>query len=191
MRRMVVGVPSNSLPGVFIALCRSKPVTETPSAWLASELSRESKNRRWPTDVDFHERWLKAQIYGSRACQVILECLEESFDHHEAVSFTESTIEHVLPQTLTAEWELALGQSASALQSEWLHTIGNLTLTGYNPELGNKSYAEKVAIFASSHFELNRFFGSCQTWGATEIRSRSEYLFNMALSLSAAPSFDC
>jgi hypothetical protein len=46
VRRMVVGVPSNSLSGTFISLCKTKPVTETPSAWLSAVLARESKNRR-------------------------------------------------------------------------------------------------------------------------------------------------
>src|ERR1019366_6781545 len=76
-RLMVVGVPSNSLSGIFIALCKTKPVTDAPSAWLSAALARESKNRRWPTDTEFLERWLRAPIYGSRVCQVILECIEE------------------------------------------------------------------------------------------------------------------
>ena len=54
-------------------------------------------------------------------------------------------------------------RSAGSIQAEWLHTIGNLTLTGYNPELGNKDYSEKRIIFSLSHFDLNRFFGSCET----------------------------
>jgi uncharacterized protein with ParB-like and HNH nuclease domain len=92
VRRNVVGVPSNSLSGLFIALCKSKPVTETPSAWLSASLARESKNRRWPTDAEFADRWLRSAVYGSRVCQVILECLELSYGHHEVVSFAESSI---------------------------------------------------------------------------------------------------
>jgi hypothetical protein len=78
LRRMVVGVPSNSLSGLFISLCKTKSVTEVPSAWLPAMLARENKNRRWPTDIEFAERWMHAPLYGSRACQVILECLEEA-----------------------------------------------------------------------------------------------------------------
>ena len=48
IRRMVVGVPSNSLSGLFISLCRSNPATDTPSAWLSAALGKEDKNRRWP-----------------------------------------------------------------------------------------------------------------------------------------------
>jgi hypothetical protein len=116
------------------------------------------------------------------------ECIEEQFGHHESVAFAEATVEHVLPQTLSPGWEQALGQNAALIQSEWLHTIGNLTLTGYNPELGNKEYSEKRTIFGLSHFELNRFFGSCETWGPLEIRLRAESLFKTALQLWPRPA---
>ena len=82
-RRMVVGVPSNSLSGLFISLCKAMASAETPSAWLSASLTREDKNRRWPTDAEFAQSWMRTPLYGSRACQVILEYLEESYGHHE------------------------------------------------------------------------------------------------------------
>lgn len=188
VRRMVVGVPSNSLSGTFIGLCKNKPVNESPSAWLAAALAKESKNRRWPTDKEFMESWLKSPIYPSRVCQIILERIEEQFEHHESVSFENATIEHVMPQTLNPEWELLLGENAALIQSEWLHTIGNLTLTGYNPELGNQSFSDKQKVFAQSHFELNRYFATVATWDAGQILKRSEALFKIALSLWPRPT---
>jgi hypothetical protein len=181
LRRMVVGVPSNSLSGLFISLCKTKPVTETPSAWLSSSLGREDKNRRWPTDAEFADGWVQSTLYGSRACQVILECLEQSYGHHEIVGFGESSIEHVMPQTLTPEWYEMLGSDAADVHAKWLHTVGNLTLTGYNPELGNRSYGEKRTTFALSHFELNRYFGDHQRWGPSEIERRARDLFKTAI----------
>ncbi len=188
VRRMVVGVPSNSLSGTFISLCKGKPITESPDAWLSGALAREGKNRRWPTDTEFFDSWLKTPIYGSRACQVILECIEEQFGHHEIAPFTNASVEHVLPQTLNPEWEQALGENAASIQAEWLHTIGNLTLTAYNPELSSAEYSEKRKIFALSRFELNRFFGSCETWGVSQIRQRAESLFHTAEQLWPRPA---
>jgi Protein of unknown function DUF262/Protein of unknown function (DUF1524) len=187
LRRMVVGVPSNSLSGLFITLCKSKPVTEIPSAWLSTALARETKNRRWPADPEFEDRWVRSDIYGSRACQVILECLERSYGHHEVVSFDESSIEHVMPQTLTPEWYELLGAGAADIHSEWLHTVGNLTLTGYNPELSNRSYREKRVLFSTSHFELNRYFGDRESWGSSGIEARARGLFKVALKLWPRP----
>jgi hypothetical protein len=187
LRRMVVGVPSNSLSGLFVALCKAKPVTEAPSAWLSGSLARENKNRRWPTDAEFYERWVHSALYGSRVCQIILESLEESYGHHEVVGFEDSTIEHIMPQTLTPEWYAMLGADAAKVHAEWLHTIGNLTLTGYNPELSNRSYSEKRKRFSLSHFELNRYFANQEHWSISEIESRARALFETAIRLWPRP----
>jgi hypothetical protein len=187
LRRMVAAVPSNSLAGLFISLCRTKPVTDAPSAWLSTSLGREDKNRRWPSDTEFGERWVHGRLYGSRACQIILECLEEEYGHHEAVPFVDVSVEHVMPQTLTPAWEASLGPEAIRLHGEWLHTVGNLTLTGYNPELSNKPYSEKRTTYALSHFELNRSFGHCESWGPAEIGDRASALFRTALHLWPRP----
>ena len=77
VRRMVVGVASNSLPDVFLALCKSKPDTDEPAVWLSAALTAFSKNRRWPTDIEFRELWMHAPIYTRRRlCPVVLSCLE-------------------------------------------------------------------------------------------------------------------
>ena len=187
LRRMVVGVPSNSLSGLFIGLCKTKPLTETPSLWLSGSLAHEDKNRRWPTDTEFAENWARKPLYGGRACQIALECLEESYGHHEIAGFEQSSIEHVMPQTLTPEWFEMLGTDASKVHAEWLHTIGNLTLTGYNPELSNRPYQEKRTLFALSHFELNRHFGDYESWGAAEVELRARSMFKIAIQLWPRP----
>jgi hypothetical protein len=93
-----------------------------------------------------------------------------------------------MPQTLTPEWYEMLGTDATSIHSDWLHTIGNLTVTGYNPELGNRSYPEKRATYALSHFELNRYFGECETWRSSEIVNRAETLFKIAAKLWPRPA---
>jgi uncharacterized protein with ParB-like and HNH nuclease domain len=187
IRRMVVGVPSNSLAGLFVALCKIKPVTETPSAWLSAALCSEEKNRRWPNDAEFSSAWVHTQLYGSRACPVILETIESHFEHHESVQLDEITVEHVMPQTLSPAWEALLGPSALAVHAEWLHTIGNLTLTGYNPELSNKPYSEKQVVYGLSHFELNRYFANVESWGEPMIADRARALLKFGLQLWPRP----
>lgn len=188
IRRMIVGVPSNSLSKLFVSLCKNKPATETPSGWLSGVLARESKTRRWPADDEFTASWVNANLYENRrTCQIVLECIEEQFGHHEAVQDGQGTVEHVMPQTLTPEWEKALGPEAAAIHARWLHTVGNLTLTGYNPELSNRSYKDKRAVFALSHYELNRYFGDVEKWDAEEIVRRATYLGKIALELWPRP----
>ncbi len=188
IRRMVVGVPSNSLASLFVGLCKIKPVTETPSAWLSGALCSEEKNRRWPNDNEFSNAWIHKQLYGSRACPVILETIEANFEHHEAVQLDQITVEHVMPQTLSAEWEAMLGPNALSIHTDWLHTIGNLTLTGYNPELSNKAYSEKRTVYGLSHFEINRYFANFESWGQPMIADRATALFKFALQLWPRPA---
>jgi hypothetical protein len=187
VRRMIVGVPSNQLSGVFITLAKNKPETDKPSSWLAMTLASETKNRRWPEDAEFQASWLGSSVYGNRVCQVVLEVLEKSFEHHEQASFEEATVEHVLPQTLTPEWLDALGPDAEAAHARLVHTFGNLTLTGYNPALSNNPFFQKQTLLATSHFELNRWIANCSKWGSEEIRLRGEQLFSRALSLWPRP----
>ena len=187
IRRMVVGVPSNSLSGLFVTLCKSKPATENPAAWLSGSIGSEVRNRRWPGDDEFAECWVRSQLYGSRACQVVLECVEESFGHHEAVGFGQSSIEHVMPQTLSPEWHEMLGINAGADHVKWLHTIGNLTLTGYNPELSNRPYSEKAIMYGLSHFELNRYFAGHDQWTSAQIENRAKALYKTAVQLWPRP----
>jgi uncharacterized protein with ParB-like and HNH nuclease domain len=188
VRRMVVGVPSNSLAGVFITLCKIKPTSDSPSLWLSAALDGETKNRRWPTESEFFERWLRAPIYGSRVCQVLFERIEEHSGHREPAEYTNVSVEHVMPQTLSHEWEQVLGADARGIHSEWLHTVGNLTLTGYNSALSNATFSEKKRVFADSHFELNKYFACCDVWDEPEIRHRAEALFETAKELWPRPS---
>ncbi|GAA9575687.1 hypothetical protein HpHA54_07530 [Helicobacter pylori] len=50
-----------------------------------------------------------------------------------------------MPQTLKEEWERDLGENFQEIHDKYLNTIGNLTLTGYNPTYSNKSFQEKKA----------------------------------------------
>jgi uncharacterized protein with ParB-like and HNH nuclease domain len=187
IRRMVASVPSNSLAGLFVGLCKSKPVTDSPSTWLSGVLCIETTNRRWPNDDEFSKAWTHTKLYGSRACQVVLEALEAQFEHHESVQLDQITIEHVMPQKLTLEWESMLGANASAIHANWLHTIGNLTLTGYNPTLSNDAYGEKRKVYEHSHFELNRYFADCELWNQTTIEVRAATLLQFALNIWSRP----
>jgi hypothetical protein len=72
--------------------------------------------------------------------------LEESFGHKETVDPSKwITIEHMLPQTLSEERIKELTGDANAIHEALVDTFGNLTLTGYNSELGNMAFSDKKA----------------------------------------------
>jgi hypothetical protein len=109
--------------------------------------------------------------------------LESSFGSKESVPFDGLTVEHVMPQTLTEWWEHHLGDDFGATHELLLHTIGNLTLTGYNSELSNADFPAKRRRFEESHVSLNTWFQDQTQWNETAIRKRAEALADRALAV--------
>jgi alkylated DNA nucleotide flippase Atl1 len=62
------------------------------------------------------------------------------------------------------------------VRNDLVHTLGNLTLTGYNGTLSNSPLERKQQIYAASHLELNRSLSEAPQWGRGEILSRTEEL---------------
>ncbi|HEY5704160.1 MAG TPA: HNH endonuclease family protein [Terrimicrobiaceae bacterium] len=118
----------------------------------------------------------------------ILLRLEAAFDHKEKVDLGTATIEHVLPQTLTDEWRAELGNDPDTLHASLVDTLGNLTLTGYNAELGNLPFAEKKAKLHNTHIELTRPILALDRWGEKEISERAETLLKKAEELWTGPT---
>jgi hypothetical protein len=112
---------------------------------------------------------------------LILDQLEASYDHKEPIDSDSLTIEHVMPQTPTDWWKEQLGEDWASTHEYWLHTVGNLTLTGYNPELSNSDFPKKKAILAKSHVELNRYFLGVEMWDGDAIARRGAALAELAL----------
>ena len=124
-----------------------------------------------------------------RRCKFILDSLERSYGHKEPAMLDDATIEHVMPQTLTDEWRnmLATDGELERIHDLLVDTIGNLTLTAYNPELSNLDFEEKKKIYASSHYSLNEYFAGCPVWSAEQIENRAGELWEHAKQLWPAP----
>ncbi len=105
----------------------------------------------------------------------------------------EYTTEHIMPQTLTEEWERDLGENFKAIHDKYLHTIGNLTLTGYNPEYSNKSFKEKQDMekgFKDSPLRFNQGLRDLESFGEEEIKKRANDLADLALKIWTYPNLD-
>jgi predicted transport protein len=119
----------------------------------------------------------------------------ENHGRKERVLVNEYTIEHILPQNpdLSAAWRQALGAEWQRVQQQWLHTLGNLTLTGYNAEYSDRPFAEKrdmVGGFKQSPLKLNAGLGQLDAWTEATIQERANQLANQALAVWTAPMLD-
>ncbi len=113
--------------------------------------------------------------------------------HKEEVNLKKLSVEHVLPQMIDTDdgdgesWQRMLGTNWRTLHEKWLHTLGNLTLTGYNPELGNGSFADKKAEFAGSNVSLNGHFAGHEQWSEQEIKQRGLELARIVAGIWPRP----
>jgi len=191
IRRFVCNVPSNALNKIFPPLYEQ--VIEKNSANFVTALQSILQSKGYPKDYEFGDRIQDVKLYGAGDRQVktklLLESIEESFGHKENVSFEKAviTIEHILPQTPTEWWRNHLGDDWEMDHELWLHTLGNLTLTGYNSELSNDDFDTKRQKLCESHLEINRYFDGVTSWRVEDIKNRSIQL--SALSVKIWPYF--
>ncbi len=179
VRRAVCGVPTNGLNKVFPQLAKNFPATDYLQ-WLQRSLSSYSGTSRFPKDAEFASAFMTQPQYGRGNTRFILCRLEKSFKHKEPVDLSKATIEHVLPQTLNQSWKDELGSEPEKVHTTLVDTFGNLTLTGYNSELGNLPFLEKKAKLKNTHIELNRWILEQESWRIAEIEKRARELLLIA-----------
>lgn len=192
-RRVICGIPTNSHNKTFAALGREVDKSNYLESLQAAFLFKEA-NRRFPRDEEFWVEFMVKDVYNLKGFRrnYLLRKLENYERPKEKVDVEEYTIEHVMPQNenLSATWRQELGESWKVIRNQYLHTIGNLTLTGYNPEMSDRPFAEKRDMsngFRDSPIHLNKSLANLTRWNKEEIEKRAEILANMALRVWAFP----
>jgi uncharacterized protein with ParB-like and HNH nuclease domain/predicted transport protein len=192
-RRAIVGIPTNSMNKTFATFKRfiidkNNYLSSVKYIFITLE-----GYRRFPRDTEFWDIFVLKDIYNLRQRRTYLFTKLENYDRKEYVNIDEYTIEHIMPQNpnLSIEWQRDLGDNWESIHDKYLHTIGNLTLTGYNPELSDRPFMEKRTMkggFADSPLRLNRDLGKLQKWSDKEISDRAEILADLALEIWNFPS---
>ena len=190
-RRAVCAIPTNSLNKTFATFGRALQKDRYLESTKAHLLTLPSY-RRFPGDDEFKRELAVRDLYNFRSRSYWLRRLE-NYGRKERVPVDEYTIEHILPQneSLSAKWCEALGPDWQRIQQTWLHTLGNLTLTGYNSEYSDRPFAEKRDMkggFAESPLRVNEGLGGLQTWDESALRARADKLATMAARVWSAPS---
>jgi len=200
VRRFVCDVPTNAMNKIFMTL--SKDVRKLGEDWeekyldyLQFVLANKKSSGRFPKDEEVAEALLTKNIYNMKAKNklFLLESLEnfqnkEKIDVFTGLESGEISIEHVMPQKLTSDWKKDLGDKFQRIHEQYLHVIGNLSLTGYNSNLQNKPFLEKKKIgFEDSRFWLNDYIKKQNKWTEEEIISRTDLITKRFLSIWQQP----
>jgi uncharacterized protein with ParB-like and HNH nuclease domain/predicted transport protein len=193
-RRAVCAIPSNSQQKTFATFSRA--LRREAGHYLPSfkaHLLDLPSYRRFPSDEEFRREVQIRNLYKfNKSCSYWLRRLE-NHQRKELITVADYTIEHILPQNpeLSSTWQQALGPDWRQIQEEWLHRLGNLTLTGYNPELSDRSFLDKrdhqQGGFRTSPLRLNQGLGQLELWNVDAIRTRGENLAQRSLEVWAAP----
>ncbi len=190
-RRAVCAIPTNSLNKTFANFGRALKKDRYLESIQAHFLSLPSY-RRFPGDEEFKRELSVRDLYNFRSRSYWLRRLE-NHGRKERVPVDEYTIEHILPQNenLPAKWREALGPDWQRVQASWLHTLGNLTLTGYNAEYSDRPFADKRDMpggFKHSPLRLNEGLGVLDTWDEAAIQVRAQRLAAEAVMVWQAPA---
>jgi predicted transport protein len=192
-RRAICTIPTNSMNKTFATFGKALKKDRYLESIYAHFLTLPSY-RRFPNDGEFRRDLQTRDLYNFRSRSYWLRKLE-NHDRKERVPVDEYTIEHILPQNpeLSSAWRQALGPDWQRVQQQWLHTIGNLTLTGYNAEYSDRPFTEKRDMaggFKESPLKLNAGLGKINAWNEDAIQERARRLAAVALAVWTAPTLD-
>ncbi len=197
-RRFIVGLPTNALNKIFMTLYE-KIEPDNYFISLQQWLLKRPGSQRFPKNKEVIESLKLKDVYNIKSKNRIylLERLE-NFENRESVIIEgnpDITIEHIFPQNPEPKWKVDLGADEYKLVKEnYLNTIGNLTLSGNNGKLGNKSFLFKrdleTAGYKDSRLWLNKYLSNTDKWDKTEIEKRFDLLSERFLNIWKYPDIE-
>lgn len=193
-RRAICEIPTNSLSKTFATLYQAVDKDDYVNSVIKAFVFKSSY-KRFPSDYEVREKLQTKDIYHFRLRKYLLEALENYY-HKEPIDLNTAnyTIEHIMPQNIehNLSWQQMLGEDWQEVHSLYLHSLGNLTITGYNAEMSNKSFGEKVngeSGFKHSHLKLSESIAQCDVWNKKAIQRRTNILTDIILKIWKYPEF--
>ena len=200
-RRFVVGLPTNALNKIFMTLY-SEIDTEDYYNTLAIALLRKKGSGKFPTNKELLAALRDKDIYNIKAKNrnYLFEKLE-NYNNREFVDTSNEniTIEHIFPQNPHEDWSTDLSSGDFfAFKEKHLNTIANLTLSGNNGALSNKSFSEKQSMnkdageqgYKYSRLWLNKYLNTIDEWNAENYDKRYAIISNRFLDIWKYPDVE-
>lgn len=201
-RRNICEVPTAALNKVFLHLNKEiqrydNNTNDYINKFVYALLSKKDSGR-FPNDKEFETALSEKKVYLMRGKYkaYLFERFEnygtiETKDVYNHLDNNVYTIEHIMPRHITPSWMEALGPDAMEIHDTWLHRLANLTLTGYNPSLSNKSFEEKrdseEGGYKVSGLRMNQKISTKQKWGLDELEERNEEMIALAKKIWELP----
>lgn len=200
-RRFIVGLPTNALNKIFMTLY-SEVDTEEYYESIAKALLKKRGSAKFPHDEEIKAALKDKDLYNTQPKNrnYLFEMLE-NYNNREFVDTRNEliTIEHIFPQTPCEEWVNDItSEDYFQLKEKYLNTIANLTLSGNNGALGNRTFREKKEMNISNNEQgynysrlwLNSYLKSIDQWTISEFKKRLEIIFDRFIKIWELPQID-
>ncbi len=191
-RRFITGEPSNVLNKIFQTMYSK--VSKTGDYYL--NLEKNLINQTFPNNEELKSALKIKPLYKDKAkLRYVFEKIE-NHNHNELIDFNNEkiTIEHIFPQKPNKSWREKYSEHELEEMKNFKDTISNLTLTGSNIILGNKSFLEKrdepIHGFKNSKLFLNKYLGNLNEWNLSTMSERFDILFEDIIKIWNRPEED-
>ena len=189
VRRTVCEIPTNSMSKTFTTLKNEIRPDDYLNSVEAAFFYLDTY-KRFPDDKEFKECLCKRNMYSIRISNYMYVKMENE-GNKETIPYEGYTIEHILPQNknMRKEWKDALGENYEEIQAQYINNLGNLTLTKYNSEMGDKPFSEKLEVYKESAMHmLNKYVVQQTSWNKETIEERASRLAECACKAWEYPS---
>ena len=200
-RRLICSVPTNALNKIFCTLDNEINKLKNGDNYVEVFkylLLNKKGSSVFPDNEEFINNLKTKDIYrmNKKNKEYLFDRLEnkETVERVNVIALMDEgtlSIEHIMPQTLSAQWKKDIGDDYTRIYNEKINTISNLTLTGYNSKYKNKPFAIKRDIekgFKDSGLQLNKFIAAQNMWAENEMSARENELCKLALKLWTYPT---
>lgn len=188
-RRFITEKPSNLLSklfqGMYLKISKKENYyTATEEILLAQE---------FPTNEELKESLKTKNVYKNKERLKYVFRKIENYNHNELIDFDNDkiTIEHIFPQRPSKTWKELYTDEELEEMKALKNTISNLTLTGSNVKLGNKTFLykrdQKIHGYRDSKLYLNSYLGKLERWDLQTMKERFEILFNDIIKIWKRP----
>jgi len=167
---------------------------------IALALIKKRGSAKFPTDEDLKTALRDKDLYNiqSKNRNYMFELLE-NFNNREYVDTSNEniTIEHIFPQNPNDDWNKDITpDDYFQFKEKYVNTIANLTLSGNNGALSNKSFQEKKSMnrqgaeqgYNFSRLWLNDYLKTIDDWDISSYNERFDLIYNRFLKIWEYPN---
>lgn len=189
IRRRILGLTQGENKNI-VTLSKKIEVLAKGSISIFELLTNVFYRLRLPNDNEMKNTLTSMNFYeGLKQYSKFILGKIEGHNTKVAVDFRNPkiTIEHIMPQTLENSWKLELGEKFNEIHKNYLHNIGNLILTEFNSEIGNKTFEEKKRKLETSSLNYRLDIIRRKTWSEQSIKEHQENMINWFLDTFPLP----